>query len=82
LQQAANLLATTEDPVKEIALNLGFNSVSHFSNAFRLKRNITPTAFRQSASGIYQPPAPSLASIALSSDDALTLDCPGCPLRA
>ncbi len=49
LQHAAERLATTDDPVKEIALNLGFNSVSHFSNSFRMKWNMTPTAFRQSA---------------------------------
>jgi AraC-like DNA-binding protein len=50
LQQAANLLATTDEPVKEIAFDLGFNTVSHFSNSFRLKWNVSPTEFRQSPS--------------------------------
>lgn len=68
LEQAANQLATTKDPVKEIALNLGFNSVSHFSNSFRLKWNMTPTAYRQSANGIWQLDAPPLDSYALPSD--------------
>jgi AraC-like DNA-binding protein len=52
LRQAANLLATTEVPVKEIALNLGFNSISHFSSSFRMKWNVTPTAFRQNAANM------------------------------
>jgi AraC-like DNA-binding protein len=49
LQQAANLLATTDEPVKEIAYNLGFSTVSHFSSSFRLQWNMSPTAFRHSA---------------------------------
>lgn len=49
LQQAANLLATTDEPVKEIAFNLGFSTVSHFSSSFRLQWNMSPTAFRHSA---------------------------------
>lgn len=61
LERAADRLATTEEPVKEIALLLGFNSVSHFSNAFRQKWNMTPTTFRQNASRIYQPDVAPLA---------------------
>jgi AraC-like DNA-binding protein len=57
LDRAADRLATTEDPVKEIALTLGFNSVSHFSNAFRHKWNRTPTAFRHNQSRVWQPDA-------------------------
>jgi AraC-like DNA-binding protein len=47
LQQAADLLAETDRSVKDIALTLGFNSVSHFSNSFRARWNLTPTAYRQ-----------------------------------
>jgi AraC family transcriptional regulator len=68
LQRAANQLATTDIPVKVIALNLGFNSVSHFSSSFRMKWNMTPTAFRQSANGIWQFDASSLPSNAFPSD--------------
>jgi AraC-like DNA-binding protein len=61
LERAADRLATTEEPVKEIALTLGFNSVSHFSNTFRQKWNMTPTTFRQNASRLYQPDVAPLA---------------------
>jgi AraC-like DNA-binding protein len=74
LQQAANQLATTDDPVKEIALNLGFNSVSHFSHSFRMKWNMTPTAFRQSPNGMWQLDPPFLDSNTLPSDYISALD--------
>jgi transcriptional regulator GlxA family with amidase domain len=61
LERAAGRLATTDDPVKEIAIDLGFNSFSHFSNAFRQRWNMTPTAFRQNASRIDQPDAARIA---------------------
>jgi AraC-like DNA-binding protein len=47
LYQAAHLLVTTNDPVKVIALNLGFDNFSHFSNSFRTKWNLTPTTYRK-----------------------------------
>jgi AraC-like DNA-binding protein len=49
LQRGADMLQTSSTPVKEIAFDLGFNSVSHFSNAFRTKWNMTPTTFRHNA---------------------------------
>lgn len=49
MERAANRLATTEEPVKKIALDLGFKNVGHFSEAFRREWKMTPTAFRSSA---------------------------------
>jgi transcriptional regulator GlxA family with amidase domain len=45
--QAADLLVSTDRSVKDIALSLGFNNVSHFSNSFRQKWKVTPTSYRQ-----------------------------------
>jgi AraC family transcriptional regulator len=61
IDRAADRLANTEEPVKHIALTLGFNSVSHFSSAFRQKWNMTPTAFRHNASPIYNRGTPPFA---------------------
>ena len=47
LQQAADLLSITDRPVKDIALTLGFSSVSHFSSSFRQRREASPTEFRR-----------------------------------
>jgi AraC-like DNA-binding protein len=47
LQQAADLLSGTDRSVKDIAITLGFRSVSHFSHSFRDRWSITPTAYRQ-----------------------------------
>jgi transcriptional regulator GlxA family with amidase domain len=47
LHQAAHLLLTTNDPVKLIAFNLGFDNFSHFSNSFRTKWSLTPRTYRK-----------------------------------
>lgn len=52
LQRAAIQLATTQEQIKVIALESGFDSVSHFSNSFRKKWNMTPTEYRLKASQI------------------------------
>ena len=46
LQTAARELATTDRPVMEIALEVGYENPSKFSAAFRSQYGETPTAFR------------------------------------
>lgn len=46
LQQAAMLLRTTALPVADIAFSSGFNSIEHFTAAFRKKFRQPPAAFR------------------------------------
>lgn len=49
LHQAAELLRSTNLPVKVIAANIGFSSRSHFSRAFRDGYGADPSAFRRAA---------------------------------
>lgn len=42
LHQARELLQQGHTPIKEVAENLGYSSVQHFSNAFRKKFGLTP----------------------------------------
>ena len=42
-------LASTDEPVTNIALAHGFSSPSYFSKQFRLLMGLTPTAYRQTA---------------------------------
>lgn len=51
LHHAAELLRSTDMPVKVIAANIGFASRSHFSRAFRDGYGADPSAFRRAASG-------------------------------
>ena len=44
---AATLLLTTRQPIGEIAVELGFNSPSHFSNLFKQEMGMTPNCYRQ-----------------------------------
>lgn len=46
LRKAAILLTTTDLSVSEIALEVGYLSLSHFSNVFRQRFGKTPRAFR------------------------------------
>lgn len=46
LQVAQRLLATTDQPVKEIALSLGYGSVSYFCRLFSDYTNNTPSDYR------------------------------------
>ncbi|MCX7993416.1 MAG: helix-turn-helix transcriptional regulator [Fimbriimonadales bacterium] len=48
LRRAANLLVSTNLSVSEIALEVGYLSLSHFSRVFRERFGKTPRAFRQS----------------------------------
>lgn len=55
LQDALRLLAAdTDSDIASLALELGFNSHSHFSTAFRTRYGCTPTAFRRGRDGVAQ----------------------------
>lgn len=47
LQEARRLLATTNEPLSEIALRTGFFDQSHFTKRFRKTTGMTPTQFRK-----------------------------------
>lgn len=46
IERAKKLLATTDDPVTEVALETGWQSISHFNAVFRRRVGITPTGYR------------------------------------
>lgn len=47
LDQAAELLRTTQLPIKSVAAQMGFGDRSHFSRAFRRAHGVDPTSFRR-----------------------------------
>lgn len=47
LEYAMTLLHTTDRPVNDIALELGFHSLSHFSNYFKKETGTTPVQYRR-----------------------------------
>jgi len=47
LSLAAVLLQSTQQPVSEIALSMGFHSASHFSNYFKQATGTTPAQYRK-----------------------------------
>jgi AraC family transcriptional regulator len=47
LRKAAELLCSTDLPMKELAARLGFSALASFSSAFRAATGQTPTAFRK-----------------------------------
>jgi AraC-like DNA-binding protein len=51
LRKAKRLLATTDRLIKQIALESGFKSPSHFAVAFERNVGLTPTKFRHAARG-------------------------------
>ena len=48
LDYAMTLLHTTERPINDIALELGFHSLSHFSNYFKKETGTAPALYRRS----------------------------------
>ena len=52
LQRAKELLSTTSKSVKEIAVEMNYESVDYFSTQFRRQTRMTPTQYRNSCYGI------------------------------
>ncbi len=52
LQRAKELLSTTSKSVKEIAVEMNYESVDYFSTQFRRQSKMTPTQYRKSSFGI------------------------------
>ncbi|MFP4563406.1 MAG: helix-turn-helix transcriptional regulator [Spirochaetia bacterium] len=46
--RAADLLATTEKPIIDIAMESGFNNLSHFYHTFKERHEMSPKAYRNS----------------------------------
>ncbi len=51
IQKAKELLSVTNSPVKEIAFDLGFESIDYFSTQFKKQTGQTPTQFRAMGQG-------------------------------
>jgi AraC-like DNA-binding protein len=51
LERARHLLRTTEMPVAEICLEVGFTSVGSFTTTFRRHVGVSPTTFRRAHAG-------------------------------
>jgi AraC family transcriptional regulator len=47
MERAAELLSTTDDPISQIALDVGFSSQSHFTTVFKKFNGVTPLAYRR-----------------------------------
>ncbi|PWM02727.1 MAG: hypothetical protein DBY05_01515 [Clostridiales bacterium] len=44
---ATHLLATTDMSILEIAMEIGYNSLSHFNHLFKKYYNISPNEYKQ-----------------------------------
>lgn len=51
IERAKKLLVTTEEPITEVALETGWQSISHFNAVFRRHVGITPTGYRARSLG-------------------------------
>jgi AraC family transcriptional regulator len=49
LRDAARRLATSRDPVTEIALDVGFEDLSNFIRSFRSEFGVSPSRYRATA---------------------------------
>ena len=49
LTRASTLLANTDRPIKEIAVDCGFSDMNYFGKCFKASRGVTPGAYRKSA---------------------------------
>ncbi len=70
LRLGAQLLSTTDLPVKVIAASVGYSSRSYFSRAFRGTYGVDPTTFRAIGGYAEQDPSPVESPLALDGDDA------------
>jgi AraC-like DNA-binding protein len=52
LERARHLLRTTEMPVAEICLDVGFTSVGSFTTTFTRQIGVSPTSFRKAYGGL------------------------------
>ncbi len=48
MKRAAELLKRGDGGVGEVAVAVGFKSVAHFSQRFRARYDVTPSAYRHS----------------------------------
>jgi AraC-like DNA-binding protein len=69
LRLSAQLLSTTDLPVKVIAASVGYSSRSYFSRAFRERYGVDPTTFRAIGGYAEQDPSPVESPPALDGDD-------------
>lgn len=69
VRRASELLARSRMPVTEVALEAGFNDLSHFERVFRAHLHRSPTAFRRLSKNPTTPPQypPSLSRATLPS---------------
>jgi AraC-like DNA-binding protein len=51
IQKSKDLLTSTSMPVKEIAFDLNFESVSYFVTFFKSKTGMSPTEYRNDVQG-------------------------------
>jgi AraC-like DNA-binding protein len=58
IERAADRLRETGDPITQIALDVGFTSISWFATAFREVMGQTPTAYRERHHGAPPPMIP------------------------
>ncbi len=47
ISKARQLLADTDDLIIDIAVDCGFNNISHFNKVFKMHENMTPTQYRK-----------------------------------
>lgn len=57
LRKAAELLASTGRPIKAIAIDVGYQSRSHFTQAFKEVHGLHPSAYREQRSRPTHPPS-------------------------
>jgi len=55
IEESKHLLETTPQTVTEIALQVGFNNLTHFTRVFRAQENTSPGSYRKKVSGGGQP---------------------------
>ena len=47
IKQAETMLRNEDTPITQIAMNVGFSSITTFNRAFRKFKDCTPTQFRE-----------------------------------